>query len=108
MNNKFNSLDYPIIDKSNCVFHMSTFLSSTGYRRRGNGYRDFNCIKENIKRFSTQSISSLKDFRLDLIISVNGDITENEFIEYYKDIDGSVVGNNVNIKIFQRHNVGFQ
>jgi len=105
---EFNTLDYPTIDKSTCVFHMSTFLSSTGYRRVGSGYRDFNCIKENIERFSTQHISSLDNFRLDLIISVNGDITEDEFIQYYKDIDGTVVGNNVNIKIFQRDNIGFQ
>ena len=107
---EFNSLGVSDTNDSNCIFHMSTFLSDSKTKRR-HGHtskRDFDCIVKNIELMKTQEISTIRPFRMDLLISINGGIEKQEYIEYLKNINGSIIGNNIHVKVFQRANVGFQ
>ena len=107
---EFNSLGVADTKRSNCVIHISSFLSEnkTKRRQRHVSKRDFDCIVENIKLISKQKTSDINPFRMDLIISINGGIEKAEYIDYLTKINGTVIGNNVHVKVFQRANVGFQ
>ena len=107
----FDPLHIPKINKTDCVLHISSFLQESkekSDRREGDSPRDFNCIKSLIGEISNQRISNREGFRLDAVISINGHVENQEYIDYLKSINGTVIGNNVHITIFQRPNVGWQ
>ena len=104
----FNSLGVPVVDYSDCVCHLSVFLCNNGARREGNAFLDFLCIKKNIELLKTQKISAKDGFKMMLVISINGDIQEEEYIKFFKEINNNIIGNNIHVIVFQRPNIGFQ
>lgn len=102
---EFDPLHIPKISGTTCVLHISSFLEGSG---KNNPLREFNVLKKQIDMLSSQKISDINGFRLDLVISINGHVNVKEYISYLKSIDKTVVGNNVNITIFQRPNFGYQ
>lgn len=104
---EFDPLHAPKIRRTNCVFHLCSFLQE-GPRREGDSKRDFICLQKFIEIIKTQRISTDPDFRLDLIISINGHIENQEYIDYLKSINGSIINWKVHITVFQRQNVGWQ
>ena len=98
------------------VMNLTLFLQSNAPRPAPNGFRadqnwekDLKDLKQNISIYSTLSPSVRPEFRMELVISVNGYVTDAEPIEYLKSIDNTFVNNNrIHITVFQRPNVGWQ
>ncbi len=98
------------------VMNLTIFLESDALRVAPNGYRtkqswdkDLADLKMNIAMYSEISPSDDPDFHMELLISVNGYVSDDEPIEYLKSIDGTYINNKrIHITVFQRPNVGWQ
>ncbi len=114
---EFDPLQYP--EKLECadvVMNLTLFLQSDslrvspkGVRTKQNWQKDLADLKKNIDVYSNLSPSVDPNFVMELIISVNGFITDKEPIVYLKSIDNTFINNNrIHITVFQRPNVGWQ
>jgi len=105
----FDPLHIPKIKKSDCVFHYCVYLQrGVDNRVSSTAGWHFKCIKENIKIFSKLPPTKRDNFRMDLVISINGHLEEKEYIDYFKKIDGTVINKCIYITVFQRQNIGYQ
>jgi len=109
---EFDFLHVPKIEKTDCVLHISSFLQShcidknneINYEIMAN--KNFLCLKYTINSLLSKRASE-NDCRIDVVISVNGHIEEQEYIDYLKSINGKSNGC-YHITVFQRQNIGFQ
>jgi hypothetical protein len=105
---QFDSLHIPTVGKTDCVYHISSYLEDKeGVSDRVNTSREFEVFRLNIDHLLSQTISQLDGFRMDLIVSINGHISNPTYIEYLNSINGTNNGK-VFITVFQRPNVGYQ
>lgn len=109
----FTPIQWPQIDHCDLVLHLSTFLQDNAKRRDKNGYndivsssRDFYHVQKEIEIFRTFRPSS-NDVDIYLLISINGGITNDEYINFLRNIDG-LHENNTHFIVFQRPNFGYQ
>ena len=71
-----------------CAFHLPVHVEDRERDSDSKGMiEDFIVSRRAIEHFRDYKISNLKSFRLDLIVSVNGNITNKRFIDYFKSID---------------------
>jgi hypothetical protein len=95
-------------EEVDCVIHVSTFLEDKGMRRAGNAETYFRAARMLIEDLLTRPLSE-KSLRVDLVISVNGLVTNSTYIHYLEELH-SVHSSHVQIRpvVFQRPNVGWQ
>lgn len=112
----FDPLSYRAWEKVDVVVNLTTFLESQAPRRGPNGTRlvsswdkDLDDIKYNIKVYDSLCPSDKKDFTMELVISVNGYVTDDVPINYLKSINDSYISDGrIHITVFQRPNIGWQ
>lgn len=97
----FDPLSIPTIEMTDCVLHICSYLEQ-------DNNREFDVLQKNIDLLSSQTISVKPDYRVDLIISINGHIDNPDYIDYFRRIDGIKINSGVYVQIFQRQNIGFQ
>lgn len=93
-----------------CAFHIPVHVEDRERDSDSKGMiEDFIVSRRAIELFREYTISNLKSFRLDLVVSVNGNITNKRFIDYFESINNKwLQPGKVLCKVFQRPNVGFQ
>jgi len=102
-------------EKLDCISTICTFLQTDGLRRvpiqgikvKGRSEDDFKCLKINIDRFSKIKPSK-KHIRMELIIIVNGYISDNSYITYLSNLDNKWITDDIKIRVFQRSNMGWK
>ncbi len=92
-----------------CVLHLPIHVETDSRDSDSSGHlEDFITASRVIKHTVGQKISNKKDFKLHLIISINGNIDTVKYIQYFKKIDNSWLSDKVYCKVFQRPNYGYQ
>lgn len=97
----FDPLHIPNVEATDCILHISSYLEESSER-------EFNVLRENVGLLSSQVIFPEYDYRIDLILSINGHVEKPKYIKYLKSIDGSKINSGVYVTVFQRQNMGFQ
>ena len=98
-----------------CVFIICAFLQTDGLRRvpikgikvRGGSDDDFRCLKINIDRLCRIEPSK-KNIKIELVIIVNGYITDEKYIIYLDNLNGIWITDYMRVKVFQRPNIGWK
>ena len=99
----------PVNKTVNCAFHIPVHLEDSTRDSDSRGMiEDFVVARRCIEKFREYSMTNLQSFKLDLVVSINGDITKPKFIEYFKSIDNQQLSDKVFCKVFQRPNIGYQ
>lgn len=93
-------------EKYNLVAHIPVCLDNI-QRRQGGVDRDFRCLKFQINHFKKIIPSSNPNFKMILIISVNGGICSQEYVDYIKSVPKQLTPQ-IETIVFQRPNVGWQ
>lgn len=99
----------PVDRLINCAFHIPVHVEDSVRDSDSRGMiEDFVVSRRCIEKFREYSISNIPDFKLDLVVSINGDITHPKFIEYFRSIDNQWLSDKVFCKVYQRTNTGYQ
>lgn len=102
--------------KRDVVMNLTTFFESNSLRVAPNGtrsnnswHKDLKDVKKNIEMYDKLVPSVKDDFLMELVISVNGSITDDEPFDYLKSIDDTYISNGkIHVTVFQRPNIGWQ
>jgi len=113
----FDPLQYPTcVWSPDCIMNLTVFLENNALRRDKDGFvvrtnndRELYHVKKNIEVFDKLSPSTMDDFSMELLVTVNGNLTDERAINYLKSIDDKHISNNrIHIKVWQRPNIGWQ
>ncbi len=77
------------------------------YHDSGGALEDFVCLKRGVESLKEQVISKEKTFKLELIISINGYVTDVRYIKWLNSINEQWLNNKIYCKVFQRPNFGY-
>ena len=96
-----------------CILHIAGHVESKNrgdkhqYVDSGGAVEDFLCLKRSVESLKEQTISAAAGFQLELLVSINGYVTDPGFIGWFKSINDTWLNNKIYCKVFQRPNFGY-
>ncbi len=104
----------PATRQPHCILHVATHVESHARNKNSSQYHDtsghledFLVTKRCIESLQDQTISNQNGFKLELIISINGYITEPKYIEWFEFVNESWLNDKIYCRVFQRPNFGY-
>lgn len=113
----FDPLMYPDFKWApDCILNITVFLEQNAMRRVANGEkqltnndREYYHLLKSVDIFDKLNPSQRKDISMELLITVNGHLTDDRSIDYLKSIDDTLICNQkIHITVHQRPNIGWQ